>query len=114
MRTAHQNVPVPAQDKEAANKEFVDSSLASLVAAYEILFQWNRSDVSQFTLTAPLADGWSVTFQPATTTKAAHIRVTSANTGSPSEAYLMVTVAVADPDYEIWSIHNFFNTSIMA
>lgn len=111
MRTAHQNVPVPATSSSAANKDFVDTSISSLVTAYEVLFQWNHSDVTQFTLTEPLADGWSVGFVPATTTKAEHILVTSANTGSPSEAYLMVTAALGDADYEMWAVHNFFDTS---
>ena len=111
MRTAHQNVPIPVANKEAANKQFVDTSIASLVASYDILFQWNHSDVSQFTLTEPLADGWAVVFVPATTAKAEHIRLTSSNTGSPSSAYLMVNSAVGSANYEAWMIHNFFNTS---
>ena len=111
MRTAHQNVPIPAGDREVANKEFVDTSVSSLVAAYEVLYKWNHADVAEFTLTEPLADGWAVAFVPATTTKAEHILVTSANTGSASEAYLMITNAVGKDDYEVWANHNFFDTS---
>lgn len=111
MRTAHQNVPIPANNQEAANKEFVDTSISSLVAAYEVLFQWNHSDLTQFTLTEPLADGWAATFVAATTTKAEHIRLTSANTGSPSEAYYMVDTALSGGDHELLVVHNFFDTS---
>lgn len=111
MRTAHQNVPIPVNNQEAANKEFVDTSISSLVASYDVLFQWNHSDLSQFTFTEPLADGWSAVFVAATTTKAEHIRITSANTGVPSESYLMVTAALASGDHEMLAVHNFFNTS---
>ena len=111
MRTAHQNAPVPQNDREVVNKEFVDSSLSSLVASYDVLYQWNHLNVGEFTLTQPLSDGWAAVFVAATTTKAEHIRVTSANTGSASEAYLMVTANVGEADYEAWAVHNFFNTS---
>lgn len=109
MRTAHQSVPAPQLTQEAANKGYVDSSIAAIPNEYKALFKWNHSNVSQFTLTDPSAHGWSVSFVAATTSKAEHIRVTAPTFVGSSRAYLVVSATLSSSNFECIAVHNFFN-----
>jgi hypothetical protein len=107
MRTAHQNVPAPQLSQEAANKEFVDAAIGAL--EYDVLFKWNHTNTAQFTLVDPSVHGWAMAFVAATTSKAEHILVTAPVFGGVSKAFLMVTAALSGPNFEMFSVHNFFN-----
>lgn len=109
MRTAHQNVPTPQLAQEVVNKDFVDTSISAIPTEYDIFFKWNHTSTAQFTLTDPLAHGWAMLFVAATAAKAEHIRVTAPVFGGTSKAYLLVTTPISVPNFEMLSVHNFFN-----
>jgi hypothetical protein len=109
MRTAHQNAPVPQLSQEVANKDFVDSAIGAIPTEYDVLFKWNHTSTAQFTLTDPLAHGWAMLFVAATATKAEHILVTAPVFGGTSKSYLTVTAPMVAANFEMLSIHNFFN-----
>lgn len=109
MRTAHQNAPLPQLSQEVANKDFVDTAIGAIPIEYDVLFKWNHTSTAQFTLVDPSTHGWAMLFVAATTTKAEHIRVTAPVTGGVSKGYLMITAALGGANFEMFSVHNFFN-----
>ena len=109
MRTAHQNAPTPQLNQEVAPKGYVDTSVAGISTQYNVLFKWNHTSAAQFTLTDPSVHGWVMAFVAATAAKAEHIRVTAPVFGGTSKAYLTVTTPISGPNFEMLSIHNFFN-----
>jgi hypothetical protein len=112
MRLAHQSTPAPQADQESSTRKYVDDSVAAIDAGeYQVLFSWNHTDISQFTLTDPASDGWAVAFVAATTGKAEHIRITSPVVGFATVAYLTVTGGLTSPDIEINATHGFFDTN---
>ncbi len=109
MKLKHQSTPQPQTVIEAANKQHVTDAIST---ALQVLFSWNHTDVSQFTLTDPSAHGWTVGFVAATTSEPEHILVTAPNTAGASTAYLMITAGISVADYEVVAVHDFFGTGV--
>jgi hypothetical protein len=106
MNLKNQSTPQPQADLEAANKKYVDDAIST---ALQVLFSWNHTDVSQFTLTDPTAVGWTATFVAATSTEPEHILVTKPLTAGPDTAFLTVTTPLTSADYEVIAVHDFFD-----
>jgi hypothetical protein len=109
MNLKHQSTPEPQNDVEAANKKYVDDAIST---ALNLLFAWNHTDVSQFTLTDPAVAGWTMGFVAATTAEPEHVLITKPLTGGASTAFLTVTTPLTSADYEVTVVHGFFGSGV--
>jgi hypothetical protein len=110
IKLAHQSTRTPSADDDAATKQFVLDNKG----AGDILFRWNRTDISELQLVDPLAQGWALRFVAKSGGVPEHLELKAPPSWSNATGPVRVLVSadLAMPDHDMVITHEFFDPTL--
>ena len=110
VKLAHQSTRTPASDDDAATKKYVLDNKGQ----GDILFRWNRTDISEFLLVDPLVQGWTLSFVPQAGPVPGHLKLQAPPswTNATGPVYVLITPDLSSLDHDMVITHDFIDPTL--